>query len=712
MSVDAAPERTLPAILRAYPRLDCWLDIDRDGNVTGLTGKVEFGQGIRTALCQLIAEELDVPLERVSVASVDTSRSPDEGVTSGSRSIEESNEALRRVAAEARLVLLRAAATRLRVPVDDLAVSDGVVSARDGRSVGYGELADGKLLATEITGEAQVKRAGQYRVVGQSTPRVDLAAKVVGAAVFVQDLVLPGMLHGQIVRPPTTGSRLVGLDEDEVLALPGVRAVVRDGSFIGVVATREEQAIRALRRARRIATWAEDHENALPVGPQFLLDQPTDDIVVTERRAAGPRPAGVREFSAEYTRPYLAHASLGPSCAVAVFDGGRVTVWSHSQGPHHLRQELAKVLGLEAAAVRVIHEEGAGCYGANGADDAALDAVLLARALPGEPVRVQWMREDEGAWEPFGTPAIVRLRASLDEDGGVVDWVHELWGNGHRDRPGPDAPPDVSGLLAARHLAKPHTPAVAPRPSSPGAGGGRNAAPCYDFPNQRVVNHYVPYTPIRVSALRSLGAHANVFAIESFIDEIAATTSVDPVAYRLRYLEDPRARAVLEAVAHASDWPTRSKAHDGRGLGVGFAQYKNTGCYVAVVVEVEIGDELRLVNAWATVDAGLIVNPDGLANQVEGGILQAASWTLKEEVRFDSSKVTSTTWDTYPILQFSEVPRVHVALIDRPDEPPLGVGEAIAGPTAGAIGNAFFAATGVRLRDMPFTRERILRALR
>ena len=701
--------RALSPLLTAHPRIGDWITIGADGLARVTSGKVEFGQGINTALAQLVAHELDLAVERVAMQPVDTASSPDEGVTSGSRSIEEANDGLRRAAAELRAALVARATARLGVEAERLEVRDGCVVAPDGRQVAYAELVDDELHAQEIAGTAPFRRLSAGSPVGASVRRVDLPSKVRGGAVFVQDIELPGMLHGRVLRPPSPAASLRAVDEEAARAMPGVRAVVRDGSFVGVVAEREEEAIRAVARLRRLSTW--DEHASLPADARFLLGEKTRDVVIRDRQAPSRSEAGSRTVSAEYSRPYLAHASLGPSCAVATFDGHGYEVWSHSQGIYHLRQELAKSLRVDTSKVRVMHREGAGCYGANGADDAALDAALLARALPGTPVRVQWMREDEFAWEPFGTPMVVRLAARIDDDGAVVDWSHEVWGNGHRDRAGADAPSTVTNLLAARHLAEPLSPSVAPAPPSPSSGGGRNAAPIYAFPSQRVVNHYVPATPIRVSALRSLGGHANVFAIESFMDEIAFLIGTDPIAFRLRHLDDPRALAVIDTVAGRAGWSARPAHGSGRGLGIGFARYKNAGCYVAVIGDVEVGDDLQLIRAWAAVDAGLAVNPDGLMNQVEGGIVQAASWTLKEEVRFDRTRITSRGWYDYPILTFSEAPEVHVDVIQHLEEPSVGVGEAFAGPTAAAIGNAIFAATGARLRDMPFTRERLIRAM-
>jgi CO/xanthine dehydrogenase Mo-binding subunit len=701
--------QAVPAILGAYPRVGDWLEMDADGRVTVFTGKVEFGQGIRTALAQLVAHELEVDIATVTLAPVDTMRSPDEGVTSGSRSIEEANGGLRLAAAQLRDGLCRRAGLRLGVPNDQLTIRLGEVAAPDGRVVRYRDVVDEDLGGEAITGAVALRPAAGDSAVGVSVPRVDLPAKIAGEPMFVQDIDLPEMTHGRILRPPSVNARLVSLDEDAVRAMPGVRTVVRDGSFVGVVADREEQAIKALARLRRLATW--DEPPGLPSSSRFMLDEPTLDVVVHERGdGAGPAD-GATQLRAEYSRPYLAHSSIGPSCALAAFTDGGYEIWTHSQGIYHLRQELSKVLGTEPERIRVHHVEGPGCYGANGADDAALDAALLARSTPGLPVRVQWMREDEFAWEPLGTAMVVRMGASIDADGTVAEWTHDVWGNGHRDRAGSEAPANVTNLLAARHLAEPFAGSIAPAPPSPSSGGGRNAVPPYAFPRQRIINHYVPRTPIRVSALRSLGGHANVFASESFMDEIAASLREDPVEHRLRYLDDPRAREVVQRASSAAQWSHRAGRTEGRGLGIGFARYKNAGCYVAVVAEVEIRDDLRLTDVWACVDAGLVINPDGLANQAEGGITQAASWTLFEEVQFDATRITSRGWGTYPIMRFGQAPELHIELIDRPQEPPVGVGEAFAGPTAAAIGNALFQAAGVRLRDMPFTRERLMRAL-
>jgi CO/xanthine dehydrogenase Mo-binding subunit len=702
----AQPVRKLPGSLETNRMLDQWLRFDADGTVTIMPGKVEIGQGILTALVQIVAEELDVAVTRIRLVAAATALSPDEGITSGSRSIQESGIALRFAAAEARELLLARAAERLGVTLEQLSVAEGVISARSGGSVTYWELADDALLQREATGEAQPKTAGEYTLIGRTLERIDIPAKVRGAPVYVHDLELPGMLHARVVRPAGPGMTLAALDAAEVEAMPGVVAVVRDGSFLAVVAEREEQAIRGARRLARIAQWTGG--GGLPgTDPRYLLEGPTEDEVVSEKGAVLPA-GGLRTFSAEYSRPHTAHASLGPSCAVAQYAAGRYTVWTHSQGIFPLRSDLAATLGVEAKTIEIAHMEGAGCYGHNAADDVACDAALLARALPERPVRVQWSREDEFGWEPYGSPMVVRTEAALSADGGIASWKLDLWSHGHSCRP---PGKDGVNLLAAWHLAKPLKRARPGNPPLPAGGSHRNAVPLYDFPNLLVTNHLVRTAPLRSSALRSLGAHANVFAIESFMDELALAADADPVEFRLRHLKDPRARAVIEKVAAMAGWRPKEDGDGERGRGIGFARYKNLGCYIAVIVEVAVAETVRVQRAWSAVDVGQVINADGVVNQIEGGIVQTVSWTLKEAITYDRETVTSRNWDDYPILTFPEVPEIEVALIDRPELPPLGAGEGTQGPTAAAIGNAVYNALKVRLRDMPFTRERLISAM-
>jgi len=701
----------LPGSLANNPMLDAWLRINADGSATIFTGKVELGQGISTALVQIAADELDLPLARVEMISGDTAQTPDEGYTSGSQSIENGGTAIRLACAQARALLVDHAAERLGLSAEALTVSEGVIAAPDGRKLGYGELVAGLDLRREITAKVAPKPLKELTFVGRSKPRRDIPAKVTGGAAYVQDVRLPGMVHGRVVRPPRYGARLDTVDDAAAKAVPGVVAVVRDGSFLGVVTEREEQAVKARDALIRAAKWSGGSELPDPTRlHEELIALPTQSSVVSEKQAT-VSPAA-QTFEATYTRPYMAHASIGPSCAVAQFKDGSLTVWTHSQGVFPLRRDIAKALKLDVGAVRCVHAEGSGCYGHNGADDVALDAALLARAVPERPVRLQWMRDDEFAWEPYGSAMIARAKASLDASGRIVDWDHEVWSHTHSTRP--SAPGADNNLLASWYVAEPSKPGPPTNIPQPAGGGDRNAVPLYDFPNQRVVNHLITGMPLRVSALRTLGAYTNVFAIESFMDELAVATEQDPAAFRLAHLSDRRAREVLEVVTRRAAWKAGEKGDGVRGRGIAFAKYKNLATYVAVIAEVEIDRKsarIRVPRAFAAADAGQIINLDGLANQIEGGMIQSTSWTLHEAVRFDRDGVTSRDWSSYPILTTPEAPETFVTLIDHNQEKPLGAGEASQGPMAAAIANAFANATGRRLRDLPFTPERVQVAL-
>ncbi len=700
----------LPGSLQTNRRLDAWLRINSDGTATVFTGKVELGQGILTALRQIAAEELDLPLDRIAMISGDTARTPNEGQTAGSQSVENSGTALRMAGAEARAILLDLAAKRLGVAAEALSVADGVISAPDGRKVGYGELAAEADLKREATAKVAPKPATSHRIVGKSIPRFDIPAKVTGGAAYVQDIRLPGMVHGRVVRPPRYGATLESVDEAAAKAVPGVIAVVRDGSFLGVVAEREEQAIKARAALAGSAKWKGGPELPDPARiHEHIKSLHSKDEVIGVKQAAVP--AGARTLEATYTKPYLAHASIGPSAALAEFKDGKLTVWTHSQGVFPLRAELVQALKMQPGDVRCIHTEGSGCYGHNGADDVALDAALLARGVPGRPVRLQWMRDDEFAWEPYGAAMVMQAKASLGADGRIADWQYELWSNTHSTRP---QSTKGTNVLAAWYLAQPQHIGPPQGLPQPAGGGDRNAIPLYDFPSQRVLHHFIPEMPLRVSALRTLGAYANVFAIESFMDELAAAAGADPLAFRLAHMKDPRARAVIEAVARKAGWKEGEKGDGTRGRGIGFAKYKSLACYVAVVAEVEVDRAsavVRCPRAYAAIDAGLIINPDGLISQTEGGIVQSASWTLKEQVRFDKNGITSRDWASYPILTMVEAPKVEVELINRPNERPLGAGEGSQGPAVAAIANAFAHATGKRIRDLPIDPDRVKAAL-
>jgi nicotinate dehydrogenase subunit B len=710
------PEPGLPGDLAANPVLGRWLDFSVDGAVTIATGKVEYGQGVWTALAQIAAEELDVRLDRVRVAPVSTATSPDEGVTSGSRSIEDSGAALRQACAQARHTVLAAAADRLGADPAGLGVRDGeIVTASGGTGLSYWSPGMPGLLDVPAGAAVAAKPAARWSVAGRSAPRLDIPDKVTGRPRFLHDIVLPGMLFGRVVRPPGAAAELQAVGEADLPA--GVIDVVTDGSFLGVVAETDPAARAAARRLGAAARWKV--RDSLPDEDDlrsFLLGEPAETSVIARRRDPAAAARATRTLTAEFSRPFLAHASLAPSCAIAQVRRGAVTVWTHSQGIFALHRALAAGLGIEPQRLVVRHAEGAGAYGHNGADDAALDAVLLARApgCRGRPVRVMWSRADEMAWAPLGAAMLARLSAGLGPDGRIQSWRQDVWSNGFLGRPGTGGEPR---LLALAHLAagsaagagQPMSPA-ADGPPVPTIGSVRNARPGYDIPDVEVTRHRLLTMPIRTSSLRSLGAFLNVFSIESFMDELAAEAGADPVAFRLAHLADPRGRRVIEQAAEMAGWPARPAGQDA-GLGIGYARYKGTSGYCAAVAEVEAGTEVRLRRLWLAVDVGRVINPDGVINQAEGGAVQSASWVLRERVRFDRAKITSVSWDSYPILRFPEVPDVTVRVIAAPGEPETGAGEVAQGPVAGAIGNAVAAAVGVRVRDLPLSREQVIRAI-
>jgi CO/xanthine dehydrogenase Mo-binding subunit len=703
----AAPP-ALPGSLKTSPFLDSWIRIDADGSITVLTGKAELGQGIKTALLQVAAEELDVPLSSLRLVTADTARTANEGYTSGSHSMQDSGTAIRHAAAQARALLVAEAATRLGLPQDAFRTENGSVVATDGRHLGYGELVAAEMLHVRAQPTSALKDPGAFKIMGRPIPRVDIPAKVSGGPSYVQDLRLPGMVHARVVRPPSYGARLAAVDTAAAEKQPGVIKVVRDGNFLAVVSEREFQAVKAMRALAAAARWEENPR--LPKQddlPSLLMQLPAQDTAILDRR----RPAASQKvLEATYTRPYQAHASIGPSCAVAQLENGAMTVWSHTQGVYPDRQAIAEMLRMPVEQVRCIHVEGSGCYGHNGADDAAADAALIARALPGRPVRVQWMREQEHGWEPYGPAMVTKMSAALDGNGRIVDWDYGVWSNTHSMRPG-----GAGALIAARSLAQPFAEPV-PKPlPQPEGGGDRNAIPLYKLPSARVLHHFLPAMPVRVSALRALGAYMNVFSIESFMDELAQSAGTDPVEFRLRHLDDARARAVITTAAERFGWSGSADLPAGRGRGFAFARYKNLAAYCAIAMEVEVARDTgraRVMHAVAAVDAGQVVNPDGLVNQIEGGIIQSISWTLYERVTFDDTRITSIDWSTYPILRFNAVPEsVDVHLLDQPGQPFLGSGEAAQGPAAAALANALASATGHRFRDLPLTRERIKAAM-
>ena len=709
----SADKPRLPGDLQVNRTLSAWIRIQsEEQSVLLMVGKVELGQGILTAVVQVCADELDVEMARVKVVSGDTALVPNEGTTAGSFSMPNCATAVRQAAAEVRAILLDLAQVRLGQPSSGLSVRDGLVQTVSGATISYWDLLVGESLQREATGRVKTKPIGEHRLVGRSVHRLDLTPKILGQAMFVQELRPKGMVFGQIVRPPTYGARLIAADIDSVTRMPGVIKVLKDGSFLGVIATREGQAQAAALALQQTCQWQVPRELPGTDGmAAWLLKTKPDRIIETKKQARSTPGQVTRTVEASYYRPYHMHASIGTSAALATLGAdGVLTVQTHSQSVFETGEAIAKMLGMPLARVRMQHVQGSGCYGHNMADDAAADAALLAVSVPGTPVRLQYTREQEHLWEPYGSAMLIKTRAGLDAQGNVLDWDLTIWSTPHGTRPGGQP----GNLLSARYLEKPFP---MPKPQNGGApnfAADRNGIALYDFPGHNVLTHFITEMPLRVSSTRGLGAYANVFAIESFMDELAHSVGADPVAYRLRFLKDERARDAIVRAAEKFGWSQWQKS-PGRGRGIGFAKYKNIAGYCAVALEVEVNRQsgrIRVLRAVASADSGHIVNPDGVSNQIEGGLIQSLSWTLKEEVQMDDTQVLSQDWSSYPILTFSEVPPVEVVLIDRPGQPFLGTGEASQGPTGAALANAVFDATGVRFRRLPLTPDRVLQGLR
>ena len=710
----------LPGSLHTNRRLSKWIRLAEGGRVDVFTGKAELGQGILTALRLIAAEELDLPPEALTLVTASTAHGPDEGMTSGSLSVQDSGGALRHACAEVRGLALEKAATKSGHNPEQLQVHEGRVTGPDGQALGdFWSLLTAADLDQEYTGRYPPKRPEDRTLLGRTLlPRPDLNDKVLGRPRFVHDLRLPGMWHGRVLRAPLLDAPLDGAAADALQDLqahmPQVKAWA-DGRFVAVVAERERDADAAAQRLRSRLPWGQGSPLPDPHAlPDFLQQAPCEQTV-SARRGEPELPSDGQVFRGEYFKPYLAHASIGPSCAIARWDGAALEVWTHSQGIHNLRDDLVLALSQEALpvpkeAITLHHVEGAGCYGHNGADDVALDAVLMALRCTGRPVRVLWSREDELTHSPLGAAQLVRLEARVDDTGQITHWRHALWSNGHSSRPGRARTPTL--LAASERAQATALPLPINPPLASGGGADRNAVPAYTVSHLEVLNHRLTVMPLRTSAMRALGGYANVFAIESFMDEMARTLGQDPLAFRQRHLDDERAIAVLNAVTERSTWwPRRAQAAEGMGHGLAWARYKNTGAWCAVIARVQVTDTVRVLDLDLAVDVGTVVDLDGVVNQIEGGAVQSTSWTLKEQVAFTPDGLTSTGWESYPVLRFSEVPRVRVHVLDRPDQPSLGAGEAAQGPVAAAIANAVADALGVRVRSLPLTPDKLLQAV-
>jgi nicotinate dehydrogenase subunit B len=696
------------------PTIGHWLAFTSAGQVTLRVGKVDFGQGISTALAQIAADELDVDLEQIALAPINTQDSPDEGVTSGSFSIEHCGGAVRMACASVRAAAIARYCAASGAPADSVQISQGSLSSRlSERVMSYWQLQLGDLHDQPVDPAAVQKPVDRLRYVGQPVGRLDLKNKVFGGPSYIQDIELERMLHARILRAPNRAASLTHVDEAAFALRFAQVQLVRNGGFLGVLAEREEVAAQAVEYLQTLVSW--DFPANMPGDlTSFLTSTPSEERRFVKPASQAPQSTALTRIERWYQKPYIAHASIGPSCALAQYQDNRLEIWSHSQGIYNLKSDIEVYLQREFAGgavpqVRIHHVEGAGCYGHNPADDVAFDATLLAMQAAGRPVRLLWSRSDEMSCGPSGSAHLVRLQADLAADGSIHHWTHTIWSNGYTSRPGRSQPGQLS-FVAAGELANPFVnPVSLDPPPSAGGGGDRNAVPLYDLPDYTVVYNRLLEMPIRTSAIRALGGYANVWAIECFMDELADSLGTDPVAFRLAHLSDPRARAVIEqAIEQAPWWSDHSADEEGVGRGMAYARYKNTGAWCAVAVRVVAGTSIRVTDVSIAADVGQVVNPDGVKSQLEGGAVQSCSWTLKEQLRFDRDRIATRSWDDYPILKFSEAPRVQVALIDRPHEPSVGAGEASHGPTAAAIGNAVFNALGVRVRQLPITPEQIL----
>jgi len=719
-------------------QLDAWIAVGRDGIVTAYTGKCDFGQGLYTAQMQLVAEEVCVPLSRVRLIQCDTSVTPDQGTTSGQQShptnFNHTNLAL--AGATARQALIRLASDKIGAPASDLVARDGVVALKSdaSRSLAYGDLIGGQRFNLQLDRAAARKHPREWTVLGTPVPRVDMRDMVTGQFEFVHNVKVAGMLHGRVVRPPEVGATVGSVDEGSIRDLPGVVKVVVKGNFVGVVAQKPWQAMQAAERLK--VTWnrgtgLQPHADLYGT----LRRQPArDTLLVDSGDVDANLKAATTVLRSTYLHPYQMHGSMGSSCAVADVQADKATIWSATQSAYPTRNTSAMLLGLKPESIRVIYVRGAGCYGINGADTVSYDAALLSQAV-GKPVRVQLSRKDEMAWENYGNAFAIDQRVALDASGNISVWDYEAWSAARGGRPGYNTPGNVvTGVLVGSNPAPfaPRTPA--PAPDTP-LNNGSNTAPSYiagrvrDSANgagvirsERVLSHRV-LSPFFTGPLRAPERLQNTFAHECFMDEVATHVKADPVEYRLKHLSHARLSAAVRAAAKAANWERRPSPRPGRagggkvtGRGMACVCYEGDNGYVAMVADVTVDQntgQIQVTRLVVAQDCGPISNPDGMRNQIEGGALQGISRALGEEVTWDDTKITSVDWRSYHSLTLGIAPpAMEIVLLNQTDEEACGSGETSITVVAPAIGNAVFDATGVRLRQVPFTPERVLAAIR
>jgi CO/xanthine dehydrogenase Mo-binding subunit len=706
--------------IEAHPDLDQWIEVCEGGRILLHTGKVDIGQRISTALALIAAEELDIDYDRIDVKHTETDLDPNEGFTAGSMSMQHSGNAIRLASATARQFMLGIAAETLGVNILTLEVKDGLVQSRQTNlSITYWELMAGRKFNILVNEGITIKAFEDHITINSRVIAKGMEKIVTGNMTYLHDMVLPEMLHARLVRPPHYLATLESLDEDVIKHQEeNDIIVVRDGSFVAIVATDEYSAVKAAGRVAAAIKW--DLKEGLPTEELFETLTSNDRISLPVAAGGAPveepvvalqdplKEASVT-LSARFEKPYHMHGSIGPSAGCALYRNNKLTVWTHNQGVYPLRTAMAEALKMDLADIQIKFVPGSGCYGHNGADDAAFDAALVARAIPNHPILLKWSRDDEHAWEPYGSAMVCELRGSLNSDGKVIDWSHESYGDTHMGRPAPGrSGSPAEKLLSTHFLNDPLAWPIMPPTMGAHVGIHRNLEPLYNFPKPRLVKNLVRGLPLRVSALRTLGAFANVSASESFIDELAIAANISPIQFRLNHLDDTKAKDVINTLDKrmVADGAGLS---DGVGVGIAFSQYKNVATYCAVGIELSINDaaEVILHRAWIAADAGQVVDPEGLTAQLEGGLIQAASWTLLEQVTYDGGGITSRDWESYPIIRFNNIPQVKTILMDRPGEPFLGAGEASSGPTGAAIINGIYNAIGLRLRRMPFNPDAI-----
>ena len=684
-----------------YPLISDWLDFSTSGRVRARTGKVELGQGIDLALRSIVADALSVEMGRIDLVAGDTRESPNENYTAGSMSVELGGVSLRVAANAARARLLGRAGELLQADAADLEVVDGSI---EGTGLDYWGLAAEVSLTCPVMdwhGAEGMKRRSAPATALVEGARARIRARLTGGA-FIQDLNLPEMVHGRVLSLPNAQARLVALDTDAIAALPGVIDVYRNGSFVGVITSSETEAIAAIAKAENLAEWQMPERDARTARDMLNKPEPVEIMAGEETNAATDAPT----ITAKVTRPFLAHASIGTCCAIALWNDGKLLIWTHAQGSHPLRAGLSAALELPPESIEVVHVPGAGCYGHNGADDAAFEAALLARATPGRPVRLLWSRADELTRGWMASAMSTEVAVSVDNTGTISAMSVDVLSAPHQNRPGPGKPNFSSGPLLEPPV--PHAPPSEPPPSN-GGGSERNGVPPYSIPAIRVARRLVIDQPIRTSAMRALGAFNNVTAIELAMDVAAEAAGSDPLSFRLKHLDDPRAKAVLERVADLANFST--DAGETRAMGLGVSRYKNKAGYCAVCVEIEADLLLRATRLWAVADVGEAIDPEGVLAQVEGGAIQALSWSLKEEMPIEDGAPAAFEWESYPILRFSEIPETHMELLSDPAHPPLGAGEIAQGPTGAAVATAVRRIFGIDTIAFPLTFDRLTEQL-